>query len=183
MDRKKWEARVWTEFHAGRLNHIGRDVLLTLATYCGSGIGWPSHQTLADATEYSTRSVRRWLAVAHEVGLVMWNEVRWRAGSIWRRGTNRYRLTMPFDAVPKRPERRPKVSRQKRAEADRARADARAMVPGRPPKSLSTYSGPGGRGGESTFLTPLSVAEQLRALGLPVKPGSGSPAFREAMGW
>jgi hypothetical protein len=61
-----WTNRIWTEFHAGNLTSSARDVLLTLATYRGTGgIAWPSHTTLADRAGCCVRGHRRICSKTH----------------------------------------------------------------------------------------------------------------------
>ena len=100
MDRDKWTSQVWAFFHNGNLTRATRDVLLTLRTYAASGTAWPSHDTLAERSGTSPRTVIRALATAKGLGLVDWTPGgRWREGGVWRRRSNRYWLVMP-EALP-----------------------------------------------------------------------------------
>lgn len=95
-----WTSRVWREFRADNLTRAYRDVLLTLATYRGTGgLCIPSHATLADRAGCSVRTVQRALAQSAELGLVRWTERRVRAAWRWLRTSNAYRLLTPLDAV------------------------------------------------------------------------------------
>lgn len=109
MNHAKWTDRVWAAFHAKQITRAGRDVLLTLRTYCRAGEGWPSHATLADRAGVKVRTVSRWLAVARDLGLVVWREVRWKVGTAWRRATNRYRLAVPCGPAPELVAARPHI--------------------------------------------------------------------------
>lgn len=95
-----WTNRVWAEFHSGNLTRGFRDVLLTLATYRGTGgVAWPSHASLAARARCCARTVQRALATAAELGLVTWTERRVRAGWRWLRTSNLYRFTVPAEPV------------------------------------------------------------------------------------
>jgi len=88
-----WTDRIWREFRAGTLTRSWRDVLLTLATFRGSGGAiHPSHSTLAERGRCSVRTVQRALAHAQRLGLVVWAERRVRASWRWLRTSNTYRL-------------------------------------------------------------------------------------------
>jgi hypothetical protein len=97
--RQRWQHRIWQEYRAFNLHPLWRDVLLTLATYCNSGPGWPAHATLAERTRCCVRTVQRALQAGRRLGLVEWTERRKRAVWRWLRTSNRYVLTMPPDPV------------------------------------------------------------------------------------
>jgi hypothetical protein len=95
-----WINRIWQEFHAGRITRAARDVLLTLATFRGTGGQcWPSHAALADRAGCCPRTVQRALRRARDLGLVDWAERRVRAAWRWLRTSNRYWFTTPADPV------------------------------------------------------------------------------------
>jgi hypothetical protein len=95
-----WSDRIWREFRAGNLTRSWRDVLLTLATFRGSGgLICPSHATLAERARCCVRTVQRALAHAERLGLVVWAERRVRASWRWLRTSNAYRLLVPLAPV------------------------------------------------------------------------------------
>jgi DNA-binding transcriptional MocR family regulator len=108
-----WTARIWSEFHAGNLTPVWKDVLLTLRTFRGlGGTAWPSHATLAKRARCSPSTVLRALKRADELGLVRWAERRVRAGWRWLRTSNVYRFLMP--ETPVEPTNRQKTGRGER---------------------------------------------------------------------
>jgi hypothetical protein len=85
--------RIWRAFHAGDLTRVGRDVLLTLASFRGpGGVAWPAHSTLAARCKCSVRTVQKALASAKALGLLCWAG-RWTKVG-WRmvRASNCYRF-------------------------------------------------------------------------------------------
>ena len=88
-----WRDRVWQEWRINNLTRAFRDVLLTLATYRGTGgVAHPSHETLASRAGCCVRTVQRALQAARDLDLVRWTERRVRAGWRWLRTSNAYRL-------------------------------------------------------------------------------------------
>lgn len=84
-----WIPAVWTQFRAGNLTPLFRDVLLRLQKFDrGQGL-WPSHDTLADRTACSVRTVQEALRQGRALGLVTW------VSGAGRRTSNRYSLTLP----------------------------------------------------------------------------------------
>ena len=89
MDAAVWIPAVWTQFRAGNLTPLFRDVLLRLQKFDrGRGL-WPSHDTLADRTGCSVRTVQEALRQGRALGLVAW------VSGAGRRTSNRYSLTLP----------------------------------------------------------------------------------------
>ncbi len=119
-----WKARVWQEFKIGNLTRAMRDVLLTLATYRGTGGAcWPAHTTLADRAGCCVRTVQRALDEARDLGLVSWCERRIRRGWRWLRTSNTYRMHTPAGDV--QPGQRKPAWRPFRAAAATTRQEAR----------------------------------------------------------
>jgi hypothetical protein len=82
------------------LTRAWRDALLTLATFRGrGGLICPAHQTVAERTSLSSKTVERALHAARNLGLITWAERRVKRG--WRlvRSSNLYRLLIPDAAV------------------------------------------------------------------------------------
>ena len=85
----QWIPAVWTQFHAGNLTPLFRDVLLRLQKLDrGKGL-WPSHDTLAERARCSVRTVQDALRQGRALGLVDW------ISGAGRRISNRYTLTLP----------------------------------------------------------------------------------------
>jgi hypothetical protein len=97
--RQRWQHRIWQEYRAHNLHPLWRDVLLTLATYCHDGTGWPAHTTLAERARCCVRTVQRALQAGRRLGLVEWTERRVKAAWRWLQTSNAYRLTLPAEPV------------------------------------------------------------------------------------
>ena len=110
MNADFWIPAVWTQFRAGNLTPLFRDVLLRLQKFDrGQGL-WPAHETLAERSRCSVRTVQDALAQGRRLGLVDW------VSGAGRRTSNRYRLTLP------------KVTAEAGARLGRAAASAIARV-------------------------------------------------------
>ena len=84
-----WIPAVWAQFRAGNLTPLFRDVLLRLQKFDrGQGL-WPAHDTLAECSRCSVRTVQDALTQGRRLGLVDW------VSGAGRRTSNRYSLTLP----------------------------------------------------------------------------------------
>jgi helix-turn-helix protein len=108
-----WTARVEREFEADNLTRSYRDVLLALASFRGHGGEiFPSQASVAARALCSERTVRRAIAMAVQLGLVVvLPRRRWLRGR-YVRTSNRYVIGVPDRAVvpgqrPPWPPRRP----------------------------------------------------------------------------
>jgi len=144
---------VWSAFHDRALTPAERDVLLVLAGYAVTGVAWPSHATLAERTRRHVKTVARALAVARRLGLVDWHE-----GGRWIENGRWKRRSNRYRLI---------IPAVKVAVGDRGLRRHLAK----------------GMGFKVKKEAPRTAAEQIAALGVVVPRGSGSPAFREAMGW
>lgn len=89
MNVDLWIPAVWAQYRAGNLTPLFRDVLLRLQKLDrGQGL-WPSHDTLAERTRCSIRTVQDALRQGRVLGLVDW------ISGAGRRTSNRYTLTLP----------------------------------------------------------------------------------------
>ena len=84
-----WIPAVWAQYRASNLTPLSRDVLLRLQKFDrGQGL-WPAHDTLAECSRCSVRTVQAALAQGRRLGLVDW------VSGASRRTSNRYSLTLP----------------------------------------------------------------------------------------
>jgi hypothetical protein len=89
MNATLWIPAVWAQYRASNLTPLFRDVLLRLQKFDrGQGL-WPAHDTLAECTRCSVRTVQAALAQGRRLGLVDW------VSGAGRRTSNRYTLTLP----------------------------------------------------------------------------------------
>jgi hypothetical protein len=95
-----WTARVVAEYEADNLTRSYRDVLHTLAGFRGHGGEiFPSQASLAARAHCSERTVRRAIAMAVQLGLVVvLPRRRWLRGR-YVRTSNRYVIGVPDRAV------------------------------------------------------------------------------------
>ena len=89
MTADLWVPAVWTQFRAGNLTPLFRDVLLRLQKFDRRRGLWPSHNTLAEAARCSVRTVQDALKQGRALGLVGW------VSGAGRRISNRYTLLLP----------------------------------------------------------------------------------------
>jgi Helix-turn-helix domain len=95
-----WAARIEAEFAADNLTRSWRDVLLALASFRGHGGEiFPSQASIAARAQCSERTVRRAIAMAIQLGLmVVLPRRRWVRGK-YVRSSNHYVLGVPDRAV------------------------------------------------------------------------------------
>ena len=95
-----WAARIDAEFAADNLTRSWRDVLLVLASFRGHrGEIFPSQASIAARAQCSERTVRRAVAMAVQLGLVVvLPRRRWIKGR-YVRSSNRYVIGVPDRAV------------------------------------------------------------------------------------
>ena len=158
MTADRWTPAVWTQFRAGNLTRVFRDVLLTLQTFDGGGGLYPSHATLASRSACAVRTVQEALRQGRALGLVSWH-----SGAA-RRTSNRYVLTVPKAAA----EVGTRLSRAAFRLARKVAAVARALV-GKRRQEGEQKNNPGSAGqGLRSWPAPhapvRTVAEQLEIL-------------------
>ena len=95
-----WIARIEAEFAADNLTRGWRDALIALASFRGHrGDLYPSQSSIAARAQCSERTVRRAIAIAAQLGLmVVLPRRRWLRGK-YVRSSNRYVIGVPDRAV------------------------------------------------------------------------------------
>jgi Helix-turn-helix domain len=133
-----WTARIEAEFAADNLTRAYRDALLALASFRGHGGEiFPSQASVAARAHCSERTVRRAIAMAVVLGLVVVLPRRRWVGGRYVRTSNRYVIGVPDRAVV--PGRRPPWPRRYRTERPGTRQ-------GRKKRGIERVAAGGGRG-------------------------------------
>jgi hypothetical protein len=95
-----WTARIEAEFAANNLTRSWRDALIALASFRGHGGEiFPSQASVAARARCSERTVRRAIAMAVMLGLVVVLPRRRWVGGRYVRSSNRYVIGVPDRAV------------------------------------------------------------------------------------
>jgi predicted transcriptional regulator len=83
--------------HARQVSRVETHILMALwgHTRGGEGVGWPSHETLAEQCACSTKTVKRALNRLKKIGWVSWEHHYERQGPRMVQSSNRYRLHPP----------------------------------------------------------------------------------------
>lgn len=67
--KRAFRRMVMNLYYAGTLKHSEKSILMTLATFMGRGGLYPSHEAIAEASNYAVRTVIRALERAYELGI------------------------------------------------------------------------------------------------------------------
>jgi len=90
--KRAFRRMVMNLYYAGTLKHSEKSILMTLATFMGRGGLYPSHEAIAEASNYAVRTVIRALDRAYELGIVERLHRTVRKGNKMVRTSNMYRL-------------------------------------------------------------------------------------------